>query len=269
MYDTNKIKLIVCDIDGTLLLPKQQRLTEKTRQAFRKAMDKNLKIMINTGRHFTFLQESLFTDLPMDYIGTINGGCLKDRNGKTLDKHPMSEKTMRTLTEISREKGIGLGFKFEDAVVTYANHECFVEGYCTSEAEAAKVIDGTKDCRHHEQAGYPLGTFLICGDETIEELKPLMPEMVFAWSFRNGFDAFLKSVTKSLCVEPVLDIMGIGWENVIAFGDAGNDTDFIRKAGIGVAMGNAKDDVRSAADYVALPCAEDGVACALEDLGII
>jgi hypothetical protein len=50
--------------------------------------------MINTGRHYTFLQPSLFDDLPMDLIGTINGACLTDRSGTVLEKHPMSKENM-------------------------------------------------------------------------------------------------------------------------------------------------------------------------------
>ena len=50
---------------------------------------------------------------------------------------------------------------------------------------------------------------------------------------------------------------------------AGNDTPFIQKAGIGVALGNAKDDVREYADIVADTCANDGVAKVLEELGIV
>ena len=58
----------------------------------------------------------------MDYIATINGGCLVKRDGTVVDKWPMSEKTMDELTNLCIKNGIGLGFKFEDAVVTYANH---------------------------------------------------------------------------------------------------------------------------------------------------
>ncbi|MDD6365622.1 MAG: HAD hydrolase family protein [Stecheria intestinalis] len=53
---------------------------------------------------------------------------------------------------------------------------------------------------------------------------------------------------------------------MIAFGDAGNDRPMLEKAGIGVAMGNAKDDVKSAADLVADTCVNDGVAKVLEEM---
>ena len=49
----------------------------------------------------------------------------------------------------------------------------------------------------------------------------------------------------------------------MAFGDGGNDISMLRHVGIGVAMGNARDEVKAAADYVTASVDEDGVAKAL------
>lgn len=52
----------------------------------------------------------------------------------------------------------------------------------------------------------------------------------------------------------------------MAFGDGQNDIPMLRLAGVGVAMANATDEVKSAADMVTLSNNEDGIAAALEDL---
>ena len=57
---------------------------------------------------------------------------------------------------------------------------------------------------------------------------------------------------------------GIGIEETMAFGDGGNDVAMLRRAGIGVAMGNANDAVKSQADYVTTSVDEDGVLRALQ-----
>lgn len=268
--NTENIKLIVCDIDNTLIPSNTLQLSDRTRTALQKAVQKGLRVMINSGRHYTFLQPSLFDDLPMDIIGTINGACLTDRNGKVLEKHPMSKENMDAITKICIEHNIGLGFKFEDRIVTYANHQKFVDGYVQKGVPwEHSVIDDTKERKHHLEHGYPLGTFII-GDETvIEHFVDAVPGIQFAWSYRDGFDVFLKTVTKKTSVDAALKIYGLTWDNVIAFGDAGNDTPFIAPAAIGVAMGNSKDDVKEACDIVAPDCKEDGVAQVLEDLHII
>ena len=55
----------------------------------------------------------------------------------------------------------------------------------------------------------------------------------------------------------------------MAFGDGGNDIDMLRYAGVGVAMGNAGDDVKAAADYVTAGVDEDGVERARRHFGVI
>ena len=266
---TEKIRLIVCDIDNTIIPNGGEKISERLRRDFHKAIDSGIKIMIDTGRHYTFIQKSLFDDLPMEYIGTINGACLTDRFGNVLERHPMTEEIMHKITEESILHGIGLGFKFEDRIVTYANHDTFVNGYCANAYYASLVEDGTKTRDHHLTAGMPLGTFIIGDDKDVEPMIRAIPEITFAWSSERGYDVFMKEITKADAVDPVLERLGLSWENVIAFGDAGNDTPFIRKAGIGVALGNAWDNVREYADIVADTCQNDGVAKVLEDLGLV
>ena len=55
----------------------------------------------------------------------------------------------------------------------------------------------------------------------------------------------------------------------MAFGDGGNDESILRRAGIGVAMGNAGDEARAAADYITTSVDDDGVKNALEHFGVI
>ena len=55
----------------------------------------------------------------------------------------------------------------------------------------------------------------------------------------------------------------------MAFGDGGNDVAMLRAAGVGVAMGNACDEALNAADYVTATVDDDGIARALEHLGIL
>jgi hydroxymethylpyrimidine pyrophosphatase-like HAD family hydrolase len=65
----------------------------------------------------------------------------------------------------------------------------------------------------------------------------------------------LKFITKLLDIQP---------EEVLAIGDNHNDIEMLRFAGLGIAMGNAHEEVKSVADYVTLKNTEDGVAVALE-----
>ncbi len=127
--NVDKIKMIVCDIDNTLIPSGSEQLSERNRNALQAAMANGYDVMINTGRHYTFLQPTLFDDLPMDIIGTINGACLVKRDGTVLETHPLPTEYMNRIVSFAQANDIGLGFKFVDHVVTYNAHQRFVSGY--------------------------------------------------------------------------------------------------------------------------------------------
>ena len=75
--------------------------------------------------------------------------------------------------------------------------------------------------------------------------------------------------TLDIGADKTVDYFGLDISQTVAFGDGGNDIAMLRAAGIGVAMGNASDTVKSNADYVTVSVDEDGVAHALLELQLI
>ena len=69
-----------------------------------------------------------------------------------------------------------------------------------------------------------------------------------------------KNCSKSSALKALCSYLGISQNEVIAFGDGDNDIDMLQFAGVGVAMGNASDYVKSKADYITLSNEENGVA---------
>lgn len=268
MVDVKEIRLIVCDIDQTILPYHQTAISRRLKGDFDLAEKKGISVFIDTGRHYTLLPESLFADLPMERIGTVNGAIVNDRNGTILFQKPMPLKVMCAMIDFAEKHGIGLGFKFTDAVVTYANDERFLDGYCKDEKTRRKVIQ-SQNRDHHLTAGAPVGAFMIGTPEEIEPYKQELEGVTFAFSTKRGYDVFLNTVDKTTAAEYYLKENHLTWDNVIAFGDAGNDTPLIKKAGIGVALGNGKDDIKEYADIIADTCENDGVAKILEELQII
>lgn len=266
--DKENIKLVVCDIDGTILPGGKDAMSRRTADALNKVKASGREVLICTGRHYTLLPKSFFEDLDMELIGTINGACLVRRDGSVIEKHPMSKENMDAITDLCVKYGLGLGFKFEDKVVTYANYEKFMHGYAKAETDWDIIINNDEKKDHHLTYGLPLGTFIIGDESIIDPFAESIPDLIFAWSYRNGYDVFLKDINKTTAVSRVLKDKNLTWDNVIAFGDAGNDLAMIKKAGVGVALGNAKDGVRSEADIVADTCENDGVAKVLEELGL-
>lgn len=98
-----------------------------------------------------------------------------------------------------------------------------------------------------------------------ECIPPLAKEFEL---IRHGHydEALPRGCSKSDGMRLVLEALGIPRERSIAFGDSMNDLDMIRYAGIGVAMGNAVDEVKRAADRITLPVAQGGIAAVLQDI---
>ena len=74
---------------------------------------------------------------------------------------------------------------------------------------------------------------------------------------------------KPNCLRQTLAHLGLTREQCIAFGDGGNDVTMLEYAGIGVAMGNACEEAKAAADYITEDVTHDGLAHALEYFGLL
>lgn len=82
-------------------------------------------------------------------------------------------------------------------------------------------------------------------------------------------DIIARGNSKSKGIDHVLEYYGIALKDTMAFGDGGNDIPMLGHAGIGVAMGNASDEVKAAADYVTTSVDEDGIMNALKHFGVL
>jgi Cof subfamily protein (haloacid dehalogenase superfamily) len=121
---------------------------------------------------------------------------------------------------------------------------------------------------------YPLPCIKVVGIGNKEMIRARRDEFshLFAGKLyvtQSSFDLieFLHpDVSKGKALERIAADLGIKAEEVVAFGDNHNDIGMLRFAGLGVAMGNAHDEVKAEADYVTLSNAEDGVAVVIEEL---
>ena len=106
-------------------------------------------------------------------------------------------------------------------------------------------------------------------EEEIHQVGAIAEECSLArWGF-GGVDIIAKGGGKVEGIRKYLEREGIAVEEIIAFGDADNDREMLRFAGIGVAMGNAEENVKAAADYVTADIDDDGIAKALAHFGLI
>jgi len=107
---------------------------------------------------------------------------------------------------------------------------------------------------------------------TLEQEKVILPQLPGCEAGR-WFPAFTditaKGNTKQKGIDEIIRHFGIRLEETMAFGDGGNDVSMLRHAAIGVAMGNAVDEVKEHANYITTSVDENGIANALKHFSII
>ena len=106
-------------------------------------------------------------------------------------------------------------------------------------------------------------------EEEEKEIRPSIPTCEIGRWYPSFADITAKGDTKQKGIDEIIRYFGIKLEETMAFGDGGNDITMLRHAAIGVAMGQAKEDVKAAANYVTAPIDEDGISKAMKHFGII
>ena len=101
-------------------------------------------------------------------------------------------------------------------------------------------------------------------DRNLARMEPLNLSISFAEAF--NLEASPANITKASGLVELCEFLKIDIAESVAIGDAHNDTEILQTAGLGVAMGNASDEIKRLADFVTLDNDHDGVAAAIEKI---
>ncbi len=119
---------------------------------------------------------------------------------------------------------------------------------------------------------YNQEVYLMClyaADATVEKYINKFPHLTFKRWHPFVLNVLQEEVSKSLAILKVLQYFGIDKSEAIAFGDGENDIDMLELVGLGVAMGNGNEKLKTVADFVTKKSSEDGIEFALKKYGIL
>lgn len=260
------IKALFFDIDGTLVSFDTHAIPESTIKAITIAKEKGIKIFIATGRPKVIinnlgpLQERGLID---GYI-TMNGGyCFV--GDEVIYKSAIPQSDVQTIARLSREQGFPCIFVKEHTLAV-----------CQPNALVNEIFHdflhvGTLPVKSFEEATegeiFQITPFFT--EEEEREILPLIPNSELGRWFPAFTDVTAKGNTKQRGIDEMIRHFGIQLEETMSFGDGGNDISMLRHAAIGVAMGNAKEEVKEVADHVTHSVDENGIHKALTHFGII
>lgn len=260
-------KLIAIDMDGTLLNDKKE-VSDRCQKYIDVLKEKGIKVVLATGRPLDGVMryvEQLGLLDEDDYVVTYNGAFVQSTGtNKILYNKPLSLDSYKELYTVSQQLGVNIHALTESSVLTpkknpYTEIESTINQIPTIEG-AVKDIDPSTNI---------VKVMFVDDPKKLDEIIPLIPQWVKdKYSILRSASIFLefldKSVNKWIGVSAIAEELGIKQEEVICIGDAGNDIAMIEYAGLGVAMGNATDEVKAVADYITLTNEEDGVAHIIE-----
>lgn len=261
-------KLVALDMDGTLL-KKDKTISEITIRAIAKAKQMGTKFVLATGRPISGIKSYLNVlnlNNENDYAISFNGAAIR----KTKDKSIVGKKLLNYDDLIYLYK---LSQKLNVNIHAFNGDECITPKF--NKYTQHDVVNNNiqvKEVNFYDFKDKNLNIFKIMFADDKEKLddvqKKLSDEVYEKYTVQRTGRFFLefmsKGVNKGEGIRKLSSSLGIKREEVICIGDALNDVDMIKFAGLGVAMGNAIDEVKKSADFVTKTNEEDGVAYAIE-----
>lgn len=259
-------KALFFDIDGTLVSFDTHAIPVSAIEALIAAHEKGIKIFIATGRPKAIINNlSVIQNLGLiDGYITMNGAyCFVE--DKVIYKSAIPAGEVQVLAQICEKKGYPCIFVSEHALsVCQPNEQVHQIFYDFLHVDKMPV----KTFKEAIQAEiFQMTPFMTVEEEA--EVQPLIPNSESGRWFPAFADITAKGNTKQKGIDEMIRHFGFKLEETMSFGDGGNDISMLRHAAIGVAMGNAKDDVKQTADYVTASVDEDGIAKALKHFGVI
>ena len=258
------IKAVFFDVDGTLLSQKQGKVPISTRRALRSIRKKGIKIFIATGRHMIELSKLPVMEIPFDGYLTLNGNLILDENKKAYAGTPISADEVEVLSGIFRAKKIPfvmissdkryINYVDDVVVETQAStHGTIPDIGTVNDYDGEKIYQCIAFVQDHERKVL---------DEILDECS------ITSWN-PTGIDIVARGSGKAAGIAQFIEEQGLDRSEIMAFGDGENDIEMLKYAGIGVAMGNAGDAVKAAADYVTDSVDENGIENALKHFGLV
>lgn len=261
-------KLLALDMDGTLLTSCGD-ISLNTREAIAKARAMGVKVVLASGRPLEGMLPYLDTlglNTDTDFVLCYNGSLIqKAGSHEVVRRCILSGADAHELQTLSRELDVNIhAFSRRLGLITpkrnhYTEHEAKLNGIPLLEMDFAELPADEEILKV---------MFIDEPDVLSAAIARLTPDLHQRYTIVQSAPYFLEFLNpasnKGIAVGMLAEYLGLDVSEVICVGDAGNDRHMIEFAGLGVAMGNATDDIKSIADFVTKSNDQDGIAHVIE-----
>ncbi|WP_240375036.1 Cof-type HAD-IIB family hydrolase [Bacillus piscicola] len=254
-------RIVFFDIDGTLYT-EEMTLPTSAKEAIRELQEKGIHTAIATGRA-PFMFETLRKELNIDTFVSFNGSYVVV-DGKVIRKKPLDTNTIVSLQKTAEARKHPMVFlDHEKAAADIGDHGHIAESLGFLKVPYPPV---SKDFYKEHDIYQAL---LFCEAEEENNYVDQFDTLHFIRWHPRSLDILPAGGSKAEGLRAVTDYLGYSMNETAAFGDALNDIEMLEEAGIGIAMGNAFQEVKQAADLVTSSVHENGVRTGLERIGLL
>lgn len=257
-------KYIFFDIDGTLTNANPGgTILPSTLRTLRKLEENGHFVAIATGRSYTMARTAMIETGITNVVCCGGNGLVVDN--KLLYIHPIErDKALKIINELKEKKRV-FGIKIDDSDNMYSYSQDFAEKVPEA-LKFSKVHYLGND--HYERieefhkifVHYPIDT-----DERIESLK----ETGMHYARYHSMSVVIEPDDKYKGILDMIKMIGGKEEDIVVFGDGHNDLSMMKQAPMGIAMGNAIEELKQCATFVTKDCSENGIEYACEYFGWI
>lgn len=258
-----KIKAVFFDVDGTIFSLKTKTIPESTRNALKNLREKGIKVIVATGRSINDL--SHIDNIEFDGFLTFNGGHCKTVSGEVMFRKVINSADIKSLINYSEKSDVSFSLMYEDGVRISHESPQVLELYRHVNLPVPALYD-----RENADIENVLQVNVFIDPEIDESfMREIMPNSLSSRWTPLFTDVNPEGVSKKEGVEFFCEYFNIDMSETMAFGDGGNDISMLKSVKIGVAMGNAGDNVKEIADFVTEDVDNHGIEKALIHFGLL
>ncbi|MFY2248518.1 Cof-type HAD-IIB family hydrolase [Priestia megaterium] len=239
--EKKEFKLIALDMDGTLL-NNQQEVSEENRAAIAKAQEQGVHVVLSTGRSLLTCREYAQSLQLSSYLITVNGSEIWDESGQLVERKLIDASHIEKMWNLTQEHKLNFWAVTTDKVW---------RGEFPEDIASQEWL----------KFGYDIPDDAL-REEMLKQIAGISDFEISNSSLTN-LEINALGINKAKGVMTVCERLGISMDEVIAMGDSLNDMAMIEAAGCGIAMGNAQEAVKEAADWVTDTNVNNGVAKAI------
>lgn len=254
-------KLMAIDIDGTLL-DKNSQIRQSTCDALQKIKNHGITVTFATGRFYPdviYFAKMLKFSCPMILL---HGALIQSQDGKIIKKQELPPKSVPVLINIAKKEKVPFQIFHENRLVM-DNKTKWNDIYLNySEIEPLIVADISQYLKNQKS---PFSFIFLENEQRLDKLNKLLEDrfndsIAIAKAHPNLLEVIAPDISKGRALKELAEMKNIPISQTIAIGDSYNDIEMLETAGLGVAMGNAPQEVKDVADYITKDNDNDGIA---------